>query len=157
MTSHPSVLYDRVGYDVTSVSVVWQGRVWRHIRQCCILLRSVMNYLWSEGTIPLWHTQLKWTWLAIVSNSTGDHCSVAVDHCASNPCQGEGSVCVSADDEYLCHCSPGHSGPDCSISDRDMCGTELCYAEGGKCVWNGTTSYVCTCKPGWTGEPCQQL
>lgn len=70
----------------------------------------------------------------------GNSCSI-IDHCASNPCQNNGS-CASESDGYICHCHAGYDGKNCEL-DMDECAFNLCPARsvcynnagGFACVW----------------------
>ena len=88
----------------------------------------------------------------VLSFIPGETCSVNIDDCASEPCQGEGTVCVDEVGGYECHCSPGFAGSDCHIPDPDACGSQRCFVDGGICQWSAPSNYTCVCKPGFKGE-----
>ncbi|KAJ8936435.1 hypothetical protein NQ318_015581, partial [Aromia moschata] len=77
------------------------------------------------------------------------------DECASNPCKN-GGVCQDLYNDYICHCTTGWEGHDCS-KDTDECvkfsGTDLGCQNGATCV-NKKGSYECLCPTGYYGLHC---
>ncbi|XP_042161593.1 protein jagged-1b isoform X2 [Oncorhynchus tshawytscha] len=70
--------------------------------------------------------------------------------CLSEPCSNGGS-CVETSLGYECVCSPGWSGPSCSIN-VDECSPNPCN-HGGTCQ-DLVHAYKCLCPPQWTGKTC---
>ncbi|KAH0624034.1 hypothetical protein JD844_007334, partial [Phrynosoma platyrhinos] len=73
----------------------------------------------------------------------GPSCEEKVDHCASFPCQNNGT-CYSDRLSYSCSCSSGFTGPTCAQL-IDFCALNPCAH--GICRSVGT-SYKCLCIPG---------
>ena len=73
----------------------------------------------------------------------GPSCEEKVDHCASFPCQNNGT-CYADRLSFTCSCSPGYTGPTCAQL-IDFCALNPCAH--GICRSVGT-SYKCLCIPG---------
>jgi len=71
--------------------------------------------------------------------------------CAENPCQN-GGVCVVAEAQNLCYCSPGFRGDHCDLLEA-TCAADRCL-NGGVCVEDGG-DIRCDCATGWEGDSCQ--
>ncbi|KAH1029878.1 hypothetical protein HUJ05_003031 [Dendroctonus ponderosae] len=82
---------------------------------------------------------------------------LAVNECASNPCQN-GGTCIDIFLGFVCQCPTGWEGNTCSI-DVNECtrfvGTDLGCQNGGTCI-NLPGTYQCQCTHGWIGVHCNR-
>jgi uncharacterized repeat protein (TIGR01451 family) len=76
--------------------------------------------------------------------------SEPTDHCASNPCQNNGT-CANGDDAYTCSCQPGYEGSNCETL-IDNCAGSPCQ-NGGTCA-NQLGGFTCDCPIGFGGTTC---
>ncbi|XP_072518295.1 protein crumbs homolog 2a isoform X2 [Salminus brasiliensis] len=80
-------------------------------------------------------------------------CPAEVDECASDPCVGVRSECLSESDGFTCLCPGGFGGDDCSARITD------CVDQ--PCLNNATCrrqldGFTCECAPGFRGERCEE-
>ena len=74
-------------------------------------------------------------------------------------CQNDGICVVNGDDEWMCNCTNGWSGPYCMlrVCDHHSSSSLICAHEG-TCVRSPTTgSYTCACQPHWGGIDCSGM
>ncbi|XP_033760723.1 uncharacterized protein LOC117342636 [Pecten maximus] len=73
-----------------------------------------------------------------------------VNECNNIPCRNNGD-CINSLGSYICVCTNGWTGPDCSI-DIMECATDPCF-NGGVCL-ERSGSFHCICPAGWEGNLC---
>ncbi|GAB1606558.1 hypothetical protein Ahia01_000938400, partial [Argonauta hians] len=72
-----------------------------------------------------------------------------MDPCKGNPCLNGGS-CRAHDSNYICYCTVGFKGTNCSI--ENPCSTRPCR-NGGSCI-EKRDKFTCVCTPGYRGKDC---
>ncbi|XP_039618646.1 protein crumbs homolog 1-like isoform X1 [Polypterus senegalus] len=83
----------------------------------------------------------------------GADCTININECESNPCQGYQTECVDGVNGYTCQCPNGYMGEDCQAAINN------CSA--GPCRNNATCvdvpgGYQCRCQAGFQGEHCEE-
>lgn len=81
--------------------------------------------------------------------STGVHCEINVDDCASNPCQHNGT-CTDLVNAFLCTCTPEFVGSTCAEPYCSQDGAQSLCLNGGVCYGAG----LCDCPPRYIGSDC---
>ncbi|GAB1602870.1 uncharacterized protein LOC115212292 isoform X2, partial [Argonauta hians] len=74
-----------------------------------------------------------------------------INVCEENPC--ENGNCTVVRHHYLCYCSPGYTGKNCSIV-IDPCLTKPCY-HNGTCLATKDGKYECKCPSDFFGDNCE--
>ena len=69
----------------------------------------------------------------------------------ANPCENGGTLTNVENGLFLCNCSPGFSGENCTVN-IDDCLSNPC-ANGGTC-FDDVSTFSCLCAPGYTGDIC---
>ncbi|XP_067868625.1 protein crumbs homolog 1-like isoform X1 [Heterodontus francisci] len=82
----------------------------------------------------------------------GTQCSLNINECESNPCQGVHIDCIDRVNGYSCLCSPGYAGENCT-TEINECLINSCK-NNGTCL-DGIGNYTCDCQPGYTGVNCE--
>ncbi|XP_035390719.1 protein jagged-1a isoform X2 [Electrophorus electricus] len=80
---------------------------------------------------------------------SGENCE-RDNACLSEPCFNRGS-CVESSQGFRCQCTPGWTGPSCSVNEDD-CSPNPCN-HAGTCV-DLVNSFRCICPSQWTGKTC---